>query len=215
MEKRAFDIKNFLIKLFLCIAAMGSICGMPFMSCKDCSRQTVNQPDRDTISFKVPTSAIYDSIQAMNGIMDKLNPAEKQPRIKSWFIKDYEPDIIDINGNIFKFKNLKTQDFNIFVELDSIDRQRFHNLIVYFVTNNLTSCFDERLGITSKHEYFYLYKNYENINEEEYNRFILLYDTNFNYDSDSVKQTFKVLDKRDGLVLLKENYHKYLKDQNN
>ena len=215
MKKQIFDIKNFLLKLFICIAPMGSICGVPFMSCKDCSRHTGNQPERNTISFNVPISVICDSMKEMNGIMDKLNSAKKQPRIKSWYIKDYSPDIIDINGNVFKFKRLKIQDFDVFTELDSSDRVRFYNLIQYFVTNNLTSCCDWTIGITSTSAYFYDYRNYENINEEEYSRFVLLYDTNFNYDSDSAEQSFKVLDKRDGLVLLKENYHKYLQEHNN
>ncbi len=208
-------MKNFLIKLFICIAAIGYICGVPFMSCKDCSRHRGNQPERDIICFNVPTSAISDSMKMMNAIMDKLNEAKKQPRIISWYIKNHEPEIIDINGNRFKFKNLKIQDFNVFVELDSFDRTRFYNLILYFVSNHLTSCCDWSIGTTSTSAYFYNYRNYENINEEEYQRYVLIQDTNFNYNSDSVENAFKVLDKKDGLVLMKENYHNYLKEHYN
>ncbi len=215
MNVQLFDIKHILIKVFIFIAAIGSICGVPFMSCKECVRQREKQPGRDTISFNVPIIAICDSMKIMDGLMDKLNPAKKQPRIKSWLVKDYEPEIIDINGNEFQLKNLKVQDLNVFGELNNKEKIRFYNLIQFFLKNNLTSCFPEKLGLVSKYEYFYHYRNYENINEEEYNRFVLLCDTNFNYNNDSVERNFKCLDKRDGLVLFKENYHHYLSEHSN
>jgi hypothetical protein len=212
MNKQTFDIKNFLIKIFICIAAMGSICGVPFMSCKDCSRHTGNQPERDIISFNVSTYAICDSMKIMNGIMDKLNPAKKQPRIISWFIEHTRQDFIDINGYEFSIKDLKPEDFNIFSELNSSERLHFYKLISFFVNNNLTACRQDFMGWTSRIDYFYDYRNYDFLSEDGYNREVLLLDTNFNYSSDSVERSYKVLDKKDGLILLKGNHYNYLRE---
>jgi hypothetical protein len=212
MEKQTFDIKNFLIKLFICIAAMGSICGVPFMSCKDCSRNTGTQPERDIISFNVPTSVICDSMKVMNGIMDKLNPAKKQPRIISWFIEHNRQDFIDINGNEFIIKDLKPEYFNIFSELNSSEKLHFYKLILFFISNNLTACRQDFMGWTSRVDYFYDYRNYYFLSEDGYNREVLLQDTNFNYSSDSVERSYKVLDKKDGLILLKGNHYNYLRE---
>ena len=212
MIKQNFNKITLLKKPVICAPGFCLIVLVLFVSCKNSTVKNGNPSERDSICFNLSVTTICDSVKVMNNIMDRLNFAEKQPRIKSWFVENYESDKIDINGYIYSIKGLNPKDFNVFKELDISDRVRFYCLIRFFLSNNLTACSEWAIGTTSSSAYFYNYRNYENINEENYNRYIILQDKKINYESESVLNTFKVLDQRNGLVLLKENYHNYLKE---
>jgi hypothetical protein len=172
------------------------------INCLNCHRRV--EIERDQINFDVPISDIRDSIIAMNKIMDKLNPAEVQPRIISWFIM-FDEKHIDINSHIFKIDNIKPEDLSVLDELNIPERKRFLELIFYMISNELSACRKDLFYHNMSMAYFYKYRNYLNSAEPHYMRDIVIQDSINDINGLNFEKYFKVLDKKGGLILLKYN----------
>jgi hypothetical protein len=200
LKYRLFNILEFAFNIAILVVVF---------NCVNCNRRV--EIERDQISFDVPISDIRDSIIVMNRIMDKLNFAEDQPRIISWFIMHNEK-YIDINSHIFKIDSIKPEDLVVLDELSIHERKRFLELIFYMISNELSSCRKDIFPHNMSMAYFYDYRNYLNSAEPHYLRNIVILDSINDINGQSFENYYKVLDKNAGLILLKFDFDMTLLD---
>jgi len=149
-----------------------------------------NTNERDTISFKVSLSTIADSIKVMNSLLSSYNEV-------SYYIDDANMLLIGTKevgkvDSVFLSK-LKLNPLN-YTNTDI----RIFSILLFLKHNEISSCYRDRdLGVI-----VYDYKSIEDWDEFDDIRNIVLDDGQINMNSSRFKNSQKVLDRKDNLILI-------------
>lgn len=176
-------------KMFLLV--FFGILAIPLL--KACSGDST---ERNKIVFRDSTSAVQDSLEAMNGYMNRLIKRE----VNNFFFDN--KDFIYINNRRIgrmpisdKIKFLSVvQEETGFSEIESL---RFVSLAVFLKDNFLNGCY--------RHNYFEVYfYNYRQTPGNEYDeqRNIVIFDDSLRKAKGSYIESYKLLDRKNELLLI-------------
>jgi hypothetical protein len=169
---------------------------------KFCNKNPENQTVRNGIRFKDSISCVSDSIRKMNYLMNKLPVNDSGDVV---FILDknelhFNRNLIGhFEGNLFIWKTNFSD--KILIGLDSLEIERFFNLVLFLNENYLTSCNWHKKKKYGSYLYRELDSEYTGDYDMDFYRSIILENDGL-IINDDFNKSLQILDRKQSLILV-------------